>query len=369
MISASKISALDTIPFIDGVNFKSKLLSRQPNPITFSHQNTKALNKRKSFPRFILRFFDFNFEFDLEIININDDFPKDKIILTVKFEENIIAVSLLGKRKKNAGFYINDFDFRVIKQGESPTSVFLLKSLWAAMVLSKKTEIEVSEFNLKATMSFDLKVNEISDLLQIRKIAYRAMVIEKTFNLKLPFPEFIDGKDIENIAYCYHSIIVRKFEWFSSPTIASWFATQDYLSLLPKKNIPFRVQDGPRPFIVEILGLSIDLGLQIAWIKEYVVENFETVKKELSKLDGKEVLVNSYSKNGIVEIESVTTPFLPENAFDNRIQKLIDLDEKFNNTLFDKYLNSFPNSFEGLTEEQIENLIERPNLDIEAFNF
>ncbi len=65
-----------------------------------------------------------------------------------------------------------------------------------------------------------------------------------------------------------------------------WFATRSYQSFLPEANTPFPMQYGPEPFGREIFGHSINLGLQIGKIKEYVLDNFDEVKKHLSKLDG-----------------------------------------------------------------------------------
>src|SRR5215204_2724650 len=189
------------------------------------------------------------------------------------------------------------------------------------------------------------------------------MVIEKSFRVKLPFPDYLDGTEVENIAYCYHSVVDRKFEWFCPPAIVPWFATPEYLSLLPKKNVPFPVQFGPEPFEKEIFGCRIDLGLQLAKIEEYILDNFDEVKKKLSKLDGGEVWTQSRSKNGVMLIESVTTPYLPKNAFSPEIQKLIDLDSKLDSIILDKYFALTATGFKDITNEQKEAIFERPNLN------
>lgn len=274
-----------------------------------------------------------------------------------------------GNWKEGEGFYITNFDFRVEKQGETPTSVFLLKTLWAMFGLSSKVKIQIPVLNQKATMSSNLDIAAISDLLQVRRISYRLMVIEKNFHIKLPFPKYIEGVDVENIAYCYHSIIDRRFEWFCSPVSVPWFATSSYLSLLPEKQIPFAIQYGPEPVEKYIFNHRIDLGLQIIKINEHILDNFEEVKAKLSKLDGSKVWTQSRSKNGVMLVESVTTPTLPENAFTSEIQKLIDLDSKLDSIVLNKYFALATSAFEGLTEEQKETILERPDLDEDAFDF
>lgn len=364
MITLGKTSIPSYTPYINGVDFKSSLISHKSKPIAISLQKTKSVRKQDILPRFEIQLSDFNCEFSFEIIKIEGELPSEEIILQLGFENNVIKVILSGDWKEKEGLYVNNFDFGVLKQGETPISVFLLKTLWAMLGLSKKVKIQIPVLDQDATMSFQMALNEISDLLQIRQLAYRMMVIEKSFNLSLPFPQFIDGKDVENIAYCYHSIIDRKFEWFNTPNDVPWFATPEYLSLLPEKNIPFPVQYGPEHLEVQILGHSINLGLQTIRIEKYVIENFEEVKKQLSKLDGNEVLTRAFSKNGVMQVESVTTPHLPKNAFSNRIQKLIDLDEKFNSIFLERYFKLAASTLEGLSEEQKESITERPKLSI-----
>jgi len=109
--------------------------------------------------------------------------------------------------------------------------------------------------------------------------------------------------------------------------------------------------------------------LQTGKIEEAVLDNFEEVKKELSKLDGSQVLAQVRSKSGIVQIESITTPHLPKEAFSKDIQRLIDLDEKFDSMILDKYFILASSTLEGLTEEQKEAIAARPELDEDAFNF
>ena len=149
----------------------------------------------------------------------------------------------------------------------------------------------------------------------------------------------------------------------------TWIASQTYFSLLPEENVPFPIQYGNEPVEKEIFGCPIDLGLQSGRIEQVILDNFDEVKEKLSKLDGREVLAQIRSKSGVVQIESITTPHLPKKAFSREIQKLIDLESKLIDAMFEKHLNTFSNAFEGLSDEQIEVLMERPTLEKEAFNF
>jgi hypothetical protein len=276
---------------------------------------------------------------------------------------------LSGTDKNDEGLIINNYGFTVEKQGETPLSVFLLKTLWAILGLSSKINVSIPELNQEASMSFNTNLKEISEFLQVRQIAYRAMVIEKACNVTLPLPEFIEGNDIESIAYCYHSIVDRKFDWFCGSTTIPWFATPTYQSILPFQNEPFKMQYGPEPFEKEIFGYRINLGSQLAKIEDYILDNFDEVKSKLIKLDGSQIFARTRSKSGTMKIESITTPTLPKNAFSKDIQALIDLDAKLDSMVMDRYFNLFSNAFEGLTNEQIEALTQRPDLSESAFDF
>ncbi len=369
MITVSQNPTLNKPLFINDAEFKSLSISHQSKPIAISLRKAKSINKQQILPRCEIEFFDFGSKFIFEIIEIEGEMPSDNIALYLKFNANILKIILSGDWDDNEGLFVKNFGFDVVQQGETPISAFLLKTFWAMLGLSAKLKIKIPVLNQEAIMSFDTNLNEISELLQTRQIAYRLMVIEKTFSINLPFPNFIDSKEIENIAYCYHSVIDRKFEWICASTIIPWRASQEYLSLLPEKNIPFQMQYGPESFHKEIFGYSIDLGLQLAKIEEYVLDDFDDVNEKLSRLDASEVLVKAHSKNGLMQIESITTQTLPKNAFSKDIQKLIDLEEKFDSMYFDKYLNSFSNAFENLTDDQIQAVTERPTLEDNAFNF
>lgn len=369
MITTANSSTSNLRPFINGYDFRSLSISHQSKPIAISRRKAKLIEKQKVSPHFEVEFSDFDYKFSFEIIKIEGELPSNEIVLHLRFNDNYIRAILSGNWQDNEGLYVNNFGLGIENQGDTPISAFLLKTLWAMLALSAKVKIQIQILNQEAITSFDANLNEISELLQIRQIAYRLMVLEKATQTRFPFPQFIDGKYVENIAYCYHSVVDRKFEWLCAPVTIPWVSSQLYLSLLPEKNVPFPIQFGPEPFEKEIFGYLIDLGLQTAKIEEFVLDNFDEVKKKLSKLDGNEVLVQARSKSGVMQIESITTPILPKNAFSQDIQKLIDLDEKFTSIFMDKYFDLAGATLDGLTEEQIEVITQRPTLDEEAFDF
>ena len=186
---------------------------------------------------------------------------------------------------------------------------------------SKTSRIKSATFDFTVLPSFEL--NKISQFLQQRQLAQRLVTIEKAFDVSFVIPNnFVDAENVSNIGYCYRSIVDRKFEWNCSSKLQIGATENNHE-------------------IIEIFGNKIDLGIQ---------------KMTVTKV-------------GVVEIESLTTPTLPRNTISIEIQKLIGLETKLTDSVFDKYLNSFSNAFEGLSDEQIASLTERPTLEEEAFDF
>ena len=320
-----------------------------------------------------ISFADFDNIFRFEIADVIWDGFSDQIDFKLEYEDKfLVNLKLNGywELEDEQKFQLTDVDWNFEEKVNNPTSAFILNTFLAILCLSNRIKVEIPTIDYYFGVSVPSPLNTISEILQNRQLAYRLMVIEQAFKISLPFPRrFIAGEEIENISYCYHSVVDRMFEWICPRAAIPWIATQEYLSLLPKNNVPFPIQYGPEPFEKEIFGYSINLGLQLAKIKDYILDNFDEVKKKLSKLDGSKVLAQARSKSGLMQVESITTPHLPQNTFNKDIRKLINLDEKFNSIFMDKYFDLAGATLDGLSEEQIEAITQRPTLDEVAFNF
>ncbi len=316
---------------------------------------------------------DFANVFSFEIVNIIGDEFSEQIIFKLEYADKFfVHLKLNGywELSEEPQFQLTDVGWVFEEKENNPTSAFLIETFKVILCLSDKVKVKMPVINYNFECTIPLSLNGISEILQNRQIAYRLMVIEKALDISLPLPRrMLESEEVGSIAFCYHAIVDRKFEWFCPPAIVSWLASQTYYSLLPEKNVPFPIQYENEPIEKEIFGCRIDLGSFSGKIEDAILDNFEEVKKELAKLDGSEVLAQIRSKSGFIQIESITTPHLPKKAFSKDIQQLIDLEDKFDSMYFDKYLNSFSNAFEGLTDEQFQAITERPTLEEEAFNF
>ncbi|HLM00643.1 MAG TPA: hypothetical protein VK400_06275 [Pyrinomonadaceae bacterium] len=316
-------------------------------------------------------FFDFNFGFNLEIINLDWSLSSNKIVLYLNLENHlIIKVTLEGYWEQNEEpkFQLKNLGLKLEKKQETPLSVFLASSLWAMLGLASNFRVQIPQLNYDLNATFKLPYKEISLLLQERQIAYRLMVIEQALGISLPFPNsYIKGEDIESIAFCYHAIVDREFDWFSNPTIIPWEATKESVLWLPKNKKPTSITFRPEPVIKSIFGIKIPLGLMTARIDKAIIDNYEEVKERLLNLDGSIVDVKLRSVNGISRMISLRVPKLPQNPWSKELQKLIDIDSKLDSLVLEGFFNLAASSLKGLTEEQKEAITKRPDLNEETF--
>jgi len=370
MITVANQTTTRKLPYANGYGFKTSLIFSQHNPLAVSLRRLKSVEKQRILPGFEIEFSEFDFRFKLEIIEIDNDSSSNEVILHLKFNRNVIKAVLSGYWKENEGFYLQGLGLVIDHQGETPTSGFLLKTLWAMFGLSSQFIIKIPDFKYEFTTSFDVSLDGISDGLRNRQIAYRLMVIEKALAIKLPYPNgFIDGEDVQSIAFCYHAIIERNFEWFLNPGFIPWTASKEYFSLLGDENEPFQLNYPPEFIPKNLFGFELPLGYLSGQIDNAVLDNYEEAKEKLSKLDGSEVLVYLRSLNGMIRYNSVNVPTLPKNAFSKDIQKLIDLDSKFDSIILDRYFALAASTLDGLSEEQKAAITERPKLKKEPFVF
>lgn len=316
---------------------------------------------------------DFDCEFDFEILDIQGDLASNEIILYLGLDgKMIIKVSLEGswEQKNEPQFHLNNLVLTLEKKFETPISEFLSSTVWSILGLASKFRILIPQLNYDLTTSVELPLNEITKLLQERQIAYRLMVIEAALGVQLPFPQgFIKGNDIENIAFCYHAIVEREFDWFSIPTVVPWNSNEESLSWLPETNEPTSVTFRPEPLTKSIFGIEILLGVLTARIEKAVFDNYDEAKRKLSKLDNSIVEIKLRSLNGTSRIIAKDVPSLPENLWSEKLQRLINLDSRLDSFVLDKYFALAASTLEGLTEEQKEAILERPDLDEKAFDF
>ncbi len=73
-----------------------------------------------------------------------------------------------------------------------------------------------------------------------------------------------------------------------------------------------------------IFGVGINLGVLAAKLDNAVIENYDEVKENLSKLNGRIVEVKLRSISGVSRMIALQVPSLPPNPWTPELQKLIE---------------------------------------------
>jgi hypothetical protein len=326
----------------------------------------KAGSFEIEFPQFVCGF-------KLKIVDIDWSLTSDKVVLLIQLGKDIsLTAKLFGRweGQENPLFYLENLGLGLNQKSETPIANFLTSTLWAMLSLSPEIKIRIPDFDYDLTTSFESSLEDARQRLEQRQLAYRLMVIEKALNHSISYPnKFIYGEEVEIIAYAYHSIVHRTFDWFWTPTKLPLFAVEENLSFFPKTTKPSSISLSPMAVIKNLFGKEINLGFHKGEITDAVIDNYEEAKEALLKLDGNIVELELRSLSGIVHVEAVDTPNLPQQPWRREIQKLIDLDDQLDSMLLDKYFNLAASTLEGLDENQKRVVTERIELNADIFTF
>jgi hypothetical protein len=189
------------------------------------------------------------------------------------------------------------------------------------------------------------------------------MVIEKAFNREFSIPRPISDGDIRDIDFVYRAVVDRVFAepFYHEPFEFS--ANERAHELLVG-------MDGKQPFGFEIdclqqglLGRTLNLGQAKLTVQNAAPVNPEEVERELQKLDGHSFSVFVKSLSGLANYQFLDAPSLPDDAWDELVAEMIELDDKLVNNLF-KTVNDFAaGSLADLTEEEKSEATIRPQFD------
>lgn len=319
-----------------------------------------------------ISFSDFAEVFSFEIVDIAGDEFSGQIIFNLEREDRFfVHLKLNGfwELENEPKFQLTDVDWSFEEKENNPTSAFVLNTFIATLCLSNKVKVEIPTIDYWFEVSVPSPLNKISEILQNRQLAYRLMVIEKAFQTSLPFPKrFIAGEEVENIAFCYHAIADRQFEWSCESFTLLPNATEDNLKYLPAENTPYHLSFPSLNEIRVIFNQQLLLGQFLIDIEKAVIENYEEVRNCFAKLNGQMVKVIIKPLNGKINYTSLNAPALAKNAWKSELQKLINLDEKLNSVFLDRYFKLAASTLEGLSDEQTDLITERPKLSIKGFD-
>lgn len=168
----------------------------------------------------------------------------------------------------------------------------------------------------------------------------------------------------------YHAIVERRCIWPLNGTVTIFIpALQENLEWLSLHQQPTRYQLPPTLTSRTLLGQEIPLGHETVIIEDGIVEDRDHIIQEMLSNDGHSVEVKLRSLSGQIRYELPEAPRLPVAAWDQKIQMLIDLEDKLVDSLANRYHALAASTLVNLTDEEKAEITARPELDEEAFEF
>jgi hypothetical protein len=249
-----------------------------------------------------------------------------------------------------------------------PRAHFIAASLYAALGLGGPIKISIPEMGLDVGVRFDMPLQEISTLLQSRQTYFGLLVIERATGLELEIPEHITPEDMNAIAFTYHAIVEREFDWLANEVTAQMPATEQYLIWAnnPRSTQVNEFSFGPTPASRSIFGQKVELGPETVFIKDGVIRDIEHVRGEFARLDGHMVSVVVRPLSRIGRFSLPLAPRLPSAPWGEKIGSLIALEDSLNERLAIRYHDLAASTLSDLSPEEVQSVTARPDLGEDA---
>lgn len=281
--------------------------------------------------------------------------------------DSTVVVTLNGERsKKHDRFEVHRAGLSILTTTKLARTDFVLASLRAMLSLSEQVYLQIPEIQLDLLLSFEAPLLDTSKMLRRRQIAYRIMVIERATGYEFELPPDISGDEVENIALIYHAIMESSFDWPIDKVTVFLPATEEWLNRMTLVNQLSSFTLGPDPFSKSLFDKQILFGHGTLTVLNKFIEDVEMVQQELARNDGHQVTVVVRSVTGQGRYELSDTPRLPLNAWDSRIQGLINIEDQLDSRLVERYHALAASTLEGLSEQEKTDITTRPDIG-EAF--
>lgn len=291
--------------------------------------------------------------FDFSALVISIERTRDELIVKAKIHDYAKLILVLqGQTTQDNAYFLTKNGYLTLKlEYESAEVDFVANSLIAIFALAGKSSVTLSSINLDLHLCFDLPPKQISELLKKRHIAYQLMVIENTTGKTFLLPKDYSSKDIENITFVYKAITEKYFSWHQAEVQIFVPATTEQLAKLSLTPIETRAFE-PIECQKDVLNQCLFLGMRTTTLKDAVLKNFDSVKKEVAQNDGHLVDAVFISSVGEAIFEFSDAPKLPKSPWSSFIQDLISLENNLCDLLFEKYNKLAEASLSGLSEKE-----------------
>jgi hypothetical protein len=262
-----------------------------------------------------------------------------------------LDLNLVGKSSEQKNqFKSGQFSLLYRIEEDRPRAQFVANTLMAAVGLSGKFDLRISEPEVSVSLSFELPLLDISKMLLRRQTAYRLMSIEELTGKQFLIPPAMSEKEIADIAFVYHAIVDHSFTWLGGNFDTSISATPANASGFAQLVQSF-IWSLPVPSVSEtLLGQPIHLGPATVTMEDAVVKNLDEVRLKLEPRDGRQVTFEIRSLTGQDTYEFTELAYPSGVIWDPKIQALVDLERSLDAALTARFHALAASTLEGLTD-------------------
>lgn len=254
------------------------------------------------------------------------------------------SLSITTKKLPNTDVELREASLSFKSSENRAEPLFVVDTIYALLGLGGQISVLDPDAKQQIFLSFNVRLPELSELLQRREMYLALMVIEKAVNTSFDIPEYISGDQMSSIFFASRAIVERQFVWRANNIILpvpanaemlAWFRTLKRL----KPDVPsHKMQFGPTPERKLIFGREISLGDQSVFVEDGIIEDYDQVDADLSSLDGRVVPIRITPESRIGRYVFSNPPTLPPSPWDETIQRLVDLNSTLSRNLIARHL-------------------------------
>ncbi|MBL8189700.1 MAG: hypothetical protein JNK38_16935 [Acidobacteria bacterium] len=295
---------------------------------------------------------------------------KQHLTLRIEVDEGVALVwKMTAKQINSREKVIFEGTVGIEITSEQARAHFFAATLQALLMLDKSATLQASEIQFSANAHFTDSLRLVSKFLQRRQLAYQLMVAEKAFHQQFPVQSQLSESQRSDINFVYRAVAEKIFDW---PFWQDSFA----LTVNEQARTLLAGIDGAHPFVIEIgclqhplLEQKVSLGQVDVIVQNAVIVNSDEVSHALQQPEGHAFQATIRSLSGRATYQFFETPVLPANDWEPRIAELIALENKLDEQFFQAVNQLAASTLADLTDEEIDEVTAKPQLDEEAFSF
>lgn len=254
------------------------------------------------------------------------------------------SLSIATKRIPNTDVETREASLSFRSSENRAQPLFVVDTIYALLGLGGQISVLDPDAKQQVFLSFNIRLPELSEILQRREMYLALMVIEKAVGTGFEIPEYISGEEMSSIFFASRAILERQFLWRANDITLAVPANAEMLawfrSLKPSnRDVPtHKMQFGPTPERKTIFGQEISLGARTVFIEDGIIEDYKQVDADLARFDDRVVPIRITPESRIGRYIFSNPPALPHSPWDEGIQRFVDLNSTLGQALMARHL-------------------------------